>query len=78
MSGLPSNIATCIAYSGMNIMLLWCCASEQGFGDSRWMNYKQSKAEGDQVRKGEHRLPPFSIPHWKRKLTTEKLTISRC
>ncbi|HEB9656736.1 TPA: DUF1738 domain-containing protein [Yersinia enterocolitica] len=54
MSGLPSNYATGVAYSGMNIMLLWCSASEHGFNDSRWMTYKQAKAEGGQVRKGEH------------------------
>lgn len=54
MSGLPSNFATGIAYSGMNIMLLWCSASKQGFGDSRWMTYKQAQAVGGQVRKGEH------------------------
>ncbi|HDL7101518.1 TPA: DUF1738 domain-containing protein [Yersinia enterocolitica] len=54
MSGLPSNYATGMAYSGMNIMLLWISASEQGFNDSRWMTYKQAKAEGGQVRKGEH------------------------
>lgn len=38
----------------MNIMLLWCSASKQGFSDSRWMTYKQSQAAGGQVRKGEH------------------------
>ena len=54
MSGLPSNYATGVAYSGMNIMLLWCSASDLGFSDSRWMTYKQAKAEGAQVRKGEH------------------------
>lgn len=54
MSGLPSNYATGTAYSGMNIMLLWCSASKQGFCDSRWMTYKQAKAVGGQVRKGEH------------------------
>ncbi|MBJ7220248.1 MULTISPECIES: ArdC family protein [unclassified Brenneria] len=54
MSGLPSNFATGIAYSGMNIMLLWCRASEQGFDDSRWMTYKQAQAVDGQVRKGEH------------------------
>ncbi len=54
MSGLPSNYATGAAYSGMNIMLLWGSASEQGFNDSRWMTYKQAQAEGGQVRKGEH------------------------
>ncbi|MFE8104431.1 zincin-like metallopeptidase domain-containing protein [Brenneria goodwinii] len=53
MSGLPSNYATGAAYCGINIMLLWCSASKQGFSDSRWMTYKQSQAEGGQVRKGE-------------------------
>ncbi len=50
MSGLPSNYATSIAYSGMNIMLLWCSASKQGFQDSRWMTYKQAQELGGQVR----------------------------
>ncbi|MEC3928306.1 zincin-like metallopeptidase domain-containing protein [Citrobacter braakii] len=54
MSGLPSNYATGTAYSGMNIMLLWCSASEQGFSDSRWMTYKQAQSEGGQVSRGEH------------------------
>lgn len=54
MSGLPSNYATGAAYSGMNIMLLWCSALEQGFSDSRWMTYKQAQAAGGQVRRGEH------------------------
>ncbi|MBA0219756.1 DUF1738 domain-containing protein [Pectobacterium brasiliense] len=54
ISGLPSNFATGIAYSGMNIMQLWCSASERGFCDSRWMTYKQAQAVGGQVRKGEH------------------------
>ncbi|MBQ5265155.1 DUF1738 domain-containing protein [Klebsiella pneumoniae] len=54
MSGLPSNYTTGTVYSGMNIMLLWCSASEQGFSDSRWMTYKQAQAAGGQVRKGEH------------------------
>lgn len=54
MSGLPSNYATGVAYSGMNIMLLWGSASKQGFSDPRWMTYKQARAEGAQVRKGEH------------------------
>lgn len=54
MSRLPSNYSTGAAYSGMNIMLLWCCVSEQGVNDSRWMTYKQAKAEGGQERKGEH------------------------
>ncbi|WP_373880336.1 ArdC-like ssDNA-binding domain-containing protein [Martelella alba] len=35
VSGLPSNYATGVAYSGMNIMLLWCSASPLGFSNSR-------------------------------------------
>ncbi|MFP1904583.1 ArdC family protein [Lonsdalea quercina] len=54
MSGLPSNFATGVSYSGMNITLLWCSASKQGFSDSRWMTWKQAQAEGGQVRKGQH------------------------
>lgn len=53
MSGLPANYATGTAYSGMNIMLLWCSAAKQGFSDSRWLTYKQAQAAGAQVRKGE-------------------------
>jgi antirestriction protein ArdC len=53
MSGLPSNYATGIAYSGMNIIMLWCSASKQGFSDSRWMTYKQAQATDGRVRKGE-------------------------
>lgn len=34
-------------------MLLWDSALEQGFGDSRWMTYKQAQAVGGQVRKGD-------------------------
>lgn len=53
MTGLPTNYTTGAAYSGMNIMLLWCSASQQGFTDPRWLTYKQAQAEGAQVRKGE-------------------------
>lgn len=53
MSGLPANYATGAAYSGINIMLLWCSAAKQGFSDSRWLTYKQAQAAGAQVRKGE-------------------------
>ncbi|WP_262016882.1 ArdC family protein [Serratia liquefaciens] len=59
MSRLPSNYATGAAYSGMNIMLLWSSASEQGFSDSRWMTYKQAQAEGGLVRKGDQGTTAF-------------------
>lgn len=53
VSGIPSNFSTGAAYSGMNIMLLWCSAAKQGFTDSRWLTYNQAKERGAQVRKGE-------------------------
>ncbi|WP_054177109.1 ArdC family protein [Citrobacter sp. CtB7.12] len=53
VSGIPSNYTTHEAYSGINIMLLWFSAAEQGFKDSRWMTYNQAKSTGAQVRKGE-------------------------
>ncbi|MEI7283506.1 zincin-like metallopeptidase domain-containing protein [Pectobacterium carotovorum] len=52
MSGLPSNFATGIAYSGINIMLLWCRALEQGFGDSRWMTWSGGKKRLNREMKG--------------------------
>ena len=54
VSGIPSNFTTGTAYSGMNIMLLWCSAAKLGFNDSRWLTYKQAQEQGAQVRKGEH------------------------
>nr|WP_159466460.1 zincin-like metallopeptidase domain-containing protein [Scandinavium goeteborgense] len=53
VSGIPSNFSTGTAYSGMNIMLLWCSAAKQGFNDSRWLTWNQAKEQGAQVRKGE-------------------------
>lgn len=52
--GLPANFSTGTAYSGINIMLLWSSAAEQGYTDSRWLTYKQAAEQGGQVRKGEH------------------------
>lgn len=54
ISGLPANFSTGATYSGINIMLLWCSASEQGYSDPRWLTYKQANEQGWQVRKGEH------------------------
>ncbi|EPU3936673.1 ArdC family protein [Morganella morganii] len=53
-SGLPANFSTGTAYSGINIMLLWSSAAQQGYTDPRWLTYKQAAEQGGQVRKGEH------------------------
>ena len=50
--GLPVNAVTGRAYSGVNILLLWHAAAEQGFATDRWLTFRQAKAMGG-VRKGE-------------------------
>ncbi|EMQ2878900.1 ArdC family protein, partial [Vibrio navarrensis] len=52
-SGLPSNLATCNHYQGMNIMLLWMSAQMNQFSSSQWLTFKQAKGLGGTVRKGE-------------------------
>lgn len=52
-SALPLNATTGRAYSGVNIPLLWMAAEEKGFVTDRWLTYRQAKAAGGQVRKGE-------------------------
>jgi len=51
--GLPKNAATGNAYSGINILLLWGAAIEQGRGVQSWLTFRQAKALGGSVRKGE-------------------------
>ncbi|MEZ5897205.1 MAG: zincin-like metallopeptidase domain-containing protein [Parvularculaceae bacterium] len=52
-AGLPKNAATGAAYSGINILLLWGAAIENGFSDQVWLTFKQAKALGGSVMKGE-------------------------
>lgn len=40
-------------YSGINVMLLWSSAIENGYTDCRWYTYKKAQELGFQVRKGE-------------------------
>lgn len=41
------------AYSGINVLMLWASAMEQGFGCPLWMTFKQALELGGHVRKGE-------------------------
>ena len=50
---LPVNPTTGAAYSGVNILLLWLAAAENGWLTQRWMTYRQAQAVGAQVRRGE-------------------------
>jgi len=51
--GLPQNASTGRTYSGINILLLWAAAIEQGRPSQRWLTFKQALALGGAVRKGE-------------------------
>lgn len=53
LAGLPLNATTGRHYSGVNVLLLWMSAEEQGFRNNRWMTYRQAQQAGGQVRKGE-------------------------
>lgn len=42
-----------LAYSGMNVLLLWSEAIARGFSNPMWMTFKQALELGGAVRKGE-------------------------
>jgi antirestriction protein ArdC len=42
-----------VPYSGINILMLWASAVEQGFGSPSWMTFKQALELNACVRKGE-------------------------
>jgi antirestriction protein ArdC len=46
-----------VAYSGINVLMLWGAALEAGYGSPYWMTFKQAKELGAHVRKGERGNP---------------------
>lgn len=50
--GMPIR-STGETYNGINVVMLWLSAMENGFQSGQWFTYKQAKALGGQVRKGE-------------------------
>ena len=50
---LPSNFATGKPYRGGNSLYLAARGQDRGFADNRWATYRQVKAAGGYVRKGE-------------------------
>jgi antirestriction protein ArdC len=51
--GLPRSAATGRAYSGINVLILWCAAAERGFTTQTWLTFRQALKIGAHVRKGE-------------------------
>ena len=45
--------ATGEAYNGINVVMLWLTAMERGYAAPIWMTFRQAKALGGHVRKGE-------------------------
>ncbi len=44
-------------YTGINVLTLWCAASERGYAAPLWMTFKQALELGAAVRKGEKGSP---------------------
>jgi len=57
LSGIPKNMISKKAYNGINVMIL----AMQPYDSNLWLTYKQVKAKGGQVRKGEKGTP---IVYW--------------
>jgi antirestriction protein ArdC len=52
-SGFPRNAISRRAYSGVNVLILWCEADEKGYASSEWLTFKQALDKGGHVRSGE-------------------------
>lgn len=51
--GWPRNAVSGREYHGINVLLL----AGQGYGDCRWLTFKQALAAGGSVRRGQHGTP---------------------
>ena len=54
---LPVNAVTRQAYRGVNILSLWVTALERGYASGEFATFKQWRAKGATVRKGEKASP---------------------
>lgn len=67
--GLPRSMSSKKPYRGVNIFLLAMTSWAKGYESAYWLTYKQAKAQGGQVRKGEK---ASLVIFWKRYATTDK------
>ena len=61
-SARPINAFSNKPYRGVNVLALWCAASEAGYSSDQWGTYKQWSERGQQVKKGEKST---AIVFWK-------------
>jgi putative DNA primase/helicase len=59
---LPYNPTTGNTYRGINSLWLLATSQERGYGDSRWLTWRQAWEQGGQVRRGERGT---TIQYWK-------------
>ena len=73
---LPENATSKRRYSGINVLILWDAAINGNYTSARWLTYKQAKAAGGHVRRGERGTMIFYIskfiPEKERKLAEEE------
>lgn len=50
---VPTNVATGRLYNGINTLILWAAAMENGYRSHGWMTFHQAKQLGGNVRRGE-------------------------
>jgi len=55
--GRPVNAVTGKAYQGVNVVALWAQGFVSGFPSGHWASFRQWKAAGGQVRRGERGTP---------------------
>jgi len=57
--GMPYNENTQKGYRGINILLLWMHSMDNGYKTNRYVTFKQAKALGGKVKKGERGTSVF-------------------
>lgn len=63
------NLVTGHVYTGINRLLTACEAMRKGYSSPYWLTYRQAKAKGGHVKRGEHGIP---IVYWSIKEKTIK------
>lgn len=57
---VPVSAVTEAPYRGTNALLLMAVRMSQGYGDNRWLTFRQVQELGGKVKKGEHGAPSAS------------------
>lgn len=69
--GHPRNLLSGKPYRGVNVFLLAFSAWSEGYGSSCWLTFKQAKAKGGRIKKGEK---SSLVVFWKQHVLEDKQT----